>query len=346
MSTDKLQAVSSTVAEILSEPPSPHSYFDEDPGEAGRVSEQVAKASDIFGSATEIQNENLGKVTRRFGISPNAIPDDQIVHDTGKGSVGIARQSLADQNFVAFPTDADQRPMLSHESAGARSDPRTTRTRFAAAANGVSLGGWALRGGAVVLMAACIGIAAVMWLRPSRDAAKTALSQPAPPAQIASVPAAVPSELTPLLQSISRDLASVGKDIEQLKASRELLARDNANLSQQLKASQEQMARVVAGLSEQLKANQEQGARDSANVAEQVKAIQDQLVRVVSQVSEPKKPPKIAATSPQQPSLTPGPKILAARKPTPIAPPALAAAKPKAERPKVSPTSRPPAPAR
>jgi cell division protein FtsB len=58
-----------------------------------------------------------------------------------------------------------------------------------------------------------------------------------------------------LLQSISRDLASARKEIEQLKTGRDTMARDNANLSEQRKASQEQLIRTVARLSDQLKAS-------------------------------------------------------------------------------------------
>jgi hypothetical protein len=351
MSTDKLQAVSNTVADILSEPSSPHTYFDDDPSDAPRISEKVAKAPDILGQGSDIPRESSGKVaSRKFGISPNALPDAHVVRDTGNGSVGIARQSLADQIPVARQRDGGNEQLLmgAHETASARSDPRTaSMSSFPPADSGnrISPGGWSLRGFVVILLAAGIGVAAVMWFGSRPDAAKTALSQPAPQAQIAPT-AAVPLELTPLLQSMARDLASVGKEIEQLKAGRELTARDNANLSEQLKASQEQLTRVVARLSEQLQASQDQAARDNANVAEQIKAIQDQLARVVSQASEPKKLPKIAATSPRLPPLPLVPEAPAARKPVPTAPPAPSAAKPKAEKPKLSSAPRPPAPAR
>ena len=79
----------------------------------------------------------------------------------------------------------------------------------------------------------------------------------------------------------------MGKEIEQLKAGRELVARDNANVSE--------LTRGVARLSEQLKASQEQVARDNANVAEQIKAIQDQLGRIISQAAQPNAPPRVAA---------------------------------------------------
>ena len=63
--------------------------------------------------------------------------------------------------------------------------------------------------------------------------------------------AALSPELTQLLQSMAHDLATLGQRIEQLKASQEQMARDNANAAEQLKASQEQMARVIAKASEQ-----------------------------------------------------------------------------------------------
>jgi uncharacterized protein involved in exopolysaccharide biosynthesis len=127
---------------------------------------------------------------------------------------------------------------------------------------------------------------------------------------------------------MARDLTSVGKEIEQLKA------------------SQEQLTRGAARLSEQLKASQERVARDNANVAEQIKTIQDQLARINAQASEQNAPPEIAA-APILPTLArPRPTVPAARKPVPTLSSPLATAKPKAEKPKLSSASRPPAPAR
>jgi hypothetical protein len=88
-------------------------------------------------------------------------------------------------------------------------------------------------------------------------------SQPAPPAQtapegVAPTPAALSSESAQLLQSMSRDLAIAGQEIEQLKAGME-----------QLKTNQEQMARDNARAAEQFKASQEAMARDIAKVSEQ-----------------------------------------------------------------------------
>jgi len=88
-------------------------------------------------------------------------------------------------------------------------------------------------------------------------AAKAAPPQPAPLAQsapedVAPVPtaAALSPELTQLLQSMARDLATMGQSIEQLKASQERMARDHVNAVDLLRASQEQMARVIAKTSE------------------------------------------------------------------------------------------------
>ena len=88
------------------------------------------------------------------------------------------------------------------------------------------------------------------------SAASAAPPQPAPLAQIAPQGVVPPaSALSPdsaqLLQSMARDLATVGQKIEQLKASQEQMARDNANLAEQLKAGREEMARVIAMVSEQ-----------------------------------------------------------------------------------------------
>jgi len=144
-----------------------------------------------------------------------------------------------------------------------------------------SLGGRAVRGFIGLMLAACIGVAAIAWQSPYGDAAKQIIArwvpqlvlisslplekpglpaQPSPPTvQVAAaniaptlqaplaqtapedvVPtaAALSPELTQLLQSMAHDLATLGQGIEQLKASQEQMARDNANAAEQLKASQ------------------------------------------------------------------------------------------------------------
>src|SRR5712675_3128323 len=147
----------------------------------------------------------------------------------------------------------------------------------------------AVRGLTGLLLAACIGVAAIAWQSSYGDAAKEIIARWAPqhvvtlspplenprlpalpspptvqaaaektasplaqtaPEDVAPTAAALSPELTQLLQSMARDLATVGQGIEQLKAGQEQMARDNAKAAEQLKASQEQMARVIAKTSE------------------------------------------------------------------------------------------------
>ncbi|MEH2518400.1 DNA repair ATPase RecN [Bradyrhizobium sp. AZCC 1610] len=85
-------------------------------------------------------------------------------------------------------------------------------------------------------------------------AADAALSQLPPPAQTvpqAAAAAPIPPEVTQSLETMARDLANVQQEIEQLKASQEELARENARTAEQLKASQEQIARAISSASEQ-----------------------------------------------------------------------------------------------
>jgi hypothetical protein len=153
----------------------------------------------------------------------------------------------------------------------------------------------AVRGLTGVLLAACVGVAAIALQSPYGDAAKqiiarwapqlvltsslplekrglpaqpspptvqaaaakTAPTQPVPLAQTApedaaaATAAALSPELAQLLQTMARDLATMGQVIEQLKTNQEQMARDNAKAAEQLKASQEQLARVIAKASEQ-----------------------------------------------------------------------------------------------
>jgi hypothetical protein len=147
----------------------------------------------------------------------------------------------------------------------------------------------AVRGLTGLLLAACIGVAAVAWQSSYREvitrwaphrvaasspsvedpalpaepspagvqaaAAETAAPQPEFLAQsaaedVAPTAAAPSPELTQLIQSMARDIATLGQGIEQLKASQAQMARDNANAAAQLKANQELMTQVLAKVSE------------------------------------------------------------------------------------------------
>jgi hypothetical protein len=163
MSTDKLQALSNTVAEILSEPPSPPTFFDEEPYDALQASEQVAKASDNLRRGTEIPKENFGKVTsRKFGVSPDEIHEADIVRYTEDEKLSIACQALADQISAAPQGDAGNQQLskLSHETARHPSDPQTksiNTSRSADSGGRTSLGGWAF----VASRASCLQQASV-----------------------------------------------------------------------------------------------------------------------------------------------------------------------------------------
>jgi hypothetical protein len=130
----------------------------------------------------------------------------------------------------------------------------------------------AVRGLTGLLLAACIGVAAIAWQSSYGDAAKEIIARWAPQRVVTSSPpletppqpallaqsapedvaptAALSPELRQLLQSMARDLATLGQGIEQIKAGQQQMARDNANIAEQLKASREQMARVIAKASE------------------------------------------------------------------------------------------------
>jgi hypothetical protein len=189
----------------------------------------------------------------------------------------------------------EQLSKLERDAARHPSDhPQTRMNTFRPAFPGPSLGGRAVRGFTGLMLAACIGVAAIAWQSPYGDAAKQIIArcapqlvltsslplekpglpaqpslptvqaaaakavptQPAPLAQtapedVAPTAAALPPELAQLLQTMARDLATVGQGIEQLKINQEQIARDNAKAAEQIKASQEQMARVIAKASEQ-----------------------------------------------------------------------------------------------
>jgi len=77
-----------------------------------------------------------------------------------------------------------------------------------------------------------------------------AASEDVAPTAAAPTAAALSPELTQLLQSMARDLATLGQAIEQLKVSQQQMARDHVNAVDLLRAGQEQMARVIAKASE------------------------------------------------------------------------------------------------
>jgi hypothetical protein len=114
----------------------------------------------------------------------------------------------------------------------------------------------------------------VLFREPNPSSVQLVAAEPAHPAQLPpyDVPptaVVVSPEPAKLLQTMARDLANVEREIEQLKASQQQLASDNAKAIEQIKASQEQAARDIARAVELLKASQEQVAQLIARASEQ-----------------------------------------------------------------------------
>ena len=222
-----------------------------------------------------------------------------------------------------------------------------------------SFGRPAVRGFVGVLLAACIGVAAIAWQSSYGDAAKQIIARWAPQLVLTSWPPpenprlpaqqglpavqvaaanAAPPPPAPLAQTEAEGVAPSGAALSPESAQLlQSMARDLATVGQeieQLKAS-----------TEQLNTNQEQMARDNARAAEQFKASQEQMARDIAKVSEQSLRPKISALPPR-PTATP------TRKPVPILPSPQATARPRAttqlqaEEPQLSSSPRPPMPAR
>jgi predicted FMN-binding regulatory protein PaiB len=111
-------------------------------------------------------------------------------------------------------------------------------------------------------------------------------AEAAPPAQIAPLDVTqtalpVAPEPAGLIQTMARDLANVEREIEQLKASQQQLASDNAKAIEQIRVSQEQ------------------AARDIAKNVELLKASQDQVAQLIARASDPNLRPKRLVPQPQ-----------------------------------------------
>jgi hypothetical protein len=186
--------------------------------------------------------------------------------------------------------------------------PLDQQKRLAVPPRRSSRGRLALQGLIGLLMAACIGAAAIA-LRSHGDAAKQMIARWTPQPYLISSPA--PESPVPAQPSPSAVQASAAKAAPQQPplpappaqtalagaaptaaapspGQAQLLqsmARELAAVEQeieQLKSSQKQMVRDNAELAEQLKASQEQMARDNAAVAEQLKASQEQMARLIA----------------------------------------------------------------
>jgi hypothetical protein len=283
--------------------------------------------------------ERLGGQGAPMNSMPN--PEQTDRHDVAVAALKQAYQQIgrADKQL---PRVNEQVSKLEQDAARHPSDHQK---RVAVPPRRPSRGRLALQGLIGLLMAACIGAAAIAFYpisspapesqvpaQPSPSAVQASAAKAAPPQLALPAPAAqtalagaAPSAAAPspgqaqLLQSMARDRAAVELEIEQLKASieqlkasQEQMVRDNAAVAEQLKAAQEQMVRDNAAVAEQLKAAQEQMVRDNAAVAEQLKAGQEQMARLIAKASEQNLRPKTSAPPPRPiatPTRKPVPKL-------------------------------------
>ena len=244
----------------------------------------------------------------------NSFPNPQQTnpHDVAVAAIKEAYEQFGRADEQLARVD-EQVSKLEQDAAPHSSEPQTRINTFHPVVPGdrPSRGWWAIRGFIGLLLAVCIGVAAVVWQSPFygdaarqiiarwaaqlvptssatleslglpaqpspptiQPTANTGPPQPVPLAQTASEDVAPPAaplspEPAQLLQSMARDLATVGQEIEQLKISQAQMARANAEIAEQLKATQLQMARDKAELSEQLKTAQAQMARPIAKASE------------------------------------------------------------------------------
>ena len=197
--------------------------------------------------------------------------------------------------------------------------PQTRINTFRPAVAGKrrSLGGRAVRGFTGLTLAACIGVAAIAWQSPYRDAAKQIIArwapqlvltsslppekpglpgQPSTPISQAAAVNVTPMQPAPLAQTGPEDVGPTAAAL-------------SPELAQLLQAMARDLAAVGQGI-EQLKTNQEQMARDNAKAAEQLKASQEQMARVIAKASEQSLRPKTSAPPPR-------PTATSARKPVP-----------------------------
>jgi hypothetical protein len=180
----------------------------------------------------------------------------------------------------------------------------------------------AVRGIVGLLLAACIGVAAIVWQSSYGDAAKQVMArwapqlvltsslppekpalpvQPAPPERQATAASPAPPQPAPPAQATAEAIAPTAAASPQSAQLLQSMARDLATMGQEI----EQLKTSIL----QLKTNHEQMARDNARAAEQFKASQEQMVRD-ARASEESLRPKISE-SPPRPIATP------TRKPVP-----------------------------
>jgi hypothetical protein len=217
-----------------------------------RVDEQLAHVNEQIKSA----DEQLARLSRRKHEAPRVSPPGR---PRGRpwlrGIVGVL--------IAAYIAAAAFVSQSSYGNAVAESAPLLTS---ALALPLETLGLLTQPNPSSVQLAATAGASLPAQIAP-HDVTRTALPVSPEPAE--------------LIQTLARDLANVEREIEQLKASQQQFASDNAKTIEQIKLSQEQEA------------------RDIAKTVELLKASQDQVAQLIARASDPNLKPKRPVPQPQ-----------------------------------------------
>ena len=203
----------------------------------------------------------------------------------------------------------EQLSKLDHDAARYPSDhPQTRRNtvRPAVRGNRSPLGGRAIRGFIGLLLAACIGVAAIVLQSSYGDAAKPIIARWVPQfvptsSQPLENPGLSAQPISPTARVVAAQTASPQAAPLARTASQDVVptaAPASPELAQLLQTMARDLANVEYGI-EQLKVNQEQMASDNAKAVEQLKASQEQMTRLVAKTSEQNLRPKTSALPPR-----------------------------------------------
>ena len=265
-------------------------------------------------------------------------------HQTAS-SLGGVEPAMADQDL------ARREEQLSQPADGAGPDQSDVALRARASSHhsGILPSSPAISRRSVYIfgLVAICTVAVAGWLIRS-DAGKGSVAQSSSAVEVSStnnaqVAAALPIDLSPPLQSLSRDLVTLKETIQRLTLAQEKLVRDNEEVARQvlksreeiklngdafaaqLRASRDELMRHNGQIVEQLKSSQDDMTRKYETVLEKLKTAQDQLARLNAGASTPK-PRSEAAASPRRATTatvvaTPKPVLATAPKPATTSPP-------------------------
>jgi len=327
--------------------------------------DQIARADETRSSAFDWDDEPTGAENLAVEESTAAASRrDVLTVEFGKkhqtaSSLSGATPAMADQELVRLEEQLSQLA----DGAGADQSDVALRARASSPHSGVLPSSPAISRRSLYifgLVAVCT-VAVAGWLMRS-DTGKGAVAQSSTAVQAsntnntqaAGVP---PIDLSPQLQSLSRDLVTLKETIQRLTLAEEKLVRDNEEVARQvlrnreenklngdalalqLKANRDELMRHNGQIVEQLKASQEDMTRKYEIVLDQLKTAQDQLARLNAGAITPKPRPE-ALAPPRRPTIATTPTVVAAPRPALATAPKPATTSPP-QRPASSPTVRP-----